>query len=98
MAKKKKEGGLVASAFSTPNTRPDPDQVNQRTAQITGDELPKSKGGRPKAQHGLKRTSILADPEQMLRLKMKALKERRHMYELFNDAIEAYLKDNGADS
>lgn len=74
-----------------PKVRPTPEQAEKAAAAITGDEDESRGRGRPKADHGLKRTSVLADREQMQRLKMQALREDRHMYELLFDAIGDYL-------
>jgi len=99
MAAKKKTTSRVSSAFSAKD-RPAPAEAKKAAAKATATGLGLNKDGspkqdergRPEAEHGLKRTSILADKEQMQRLKLQAVKEGRHMYELFSDAIEAYLK------
>ena len=88
MAAKKKTTSRVSSAFK-PKDRPAPAAAKKAAAEATGD---KTDGrGRPKATHGLTRTSVLADKDQMQRLKIEAAKQGRHMYELLSEAIEAYL-------
>jgi hypothetical protein len=52
--------------------------------------------GRPRADHQLTRTSILADGRQMEQLKQQAAKEGRHMYELYYDAVQDYLLNQRA--
>ena len=59
-------------------------------------EVEGSKMGRPKAGHGLKRTSALLDPEQMHRLKILAAKQHRYIYELMVDALEEFLNKHEA--
>ena len=65
-----------------------PAEAEKAAEAVTGK---KAGRGRPKANHGLTRTSVLADSDQMARLKVEAAKQRRHMYELLSEAIEAYL-------
>ena len=88
-AKKKTTTSRVSKAFAA-KERPAPAAAKKATAKVTGDNA--DGRGRPKATHGLTRTSVLADKDQMQRLKIEAAKQNRHMYELLGDAIEAYLK------
>jgi hypothetical protein len=85
MAKQKKS--RVTGAFS-PKERPAPAEAEKAAEAVTGK---KDGRGRPKANHGLTRTSVLADSDQMARLKVEAAKQRRHMYELLSEAIGDYL-------
>jgi hypothetical protein len=88
---KQKTTSKSADRFGT-KERPTLSQAKEAAGKI-GD--PK-KIGRPKsAPENLKRTSVMADRAQMQRLKVQAAKEDRHMYELLQDAIEAYLKRKG---
>ena len=89
MAAKKKTTSRVSGAFD-PKDRPAPAEAKKAAAAATGDK--QDGRGRPKATHGLTRTSVLADKDQMQRLKVEAAKQRRHMYELLSEAIEDYLK------
>jgi len=97
MAAKKKTTSRVSGAFDA-KPRPTAAAAKKAAAKATGlglnqDGTPKKdERGRPEASHELTRTSILADKAQMQRLKLQAVKEGRHMYELFADAVEAYLK------
>jgi|AntRauTorckE5430_2_1112549.scaffolds.fasta_scaffold116444_1 hypothetical protein len=88
MATKKKTTSRVSSAF-TPKDRPAPTEARKAAGKLTEDD--KRKPGRPKVDHNLKRTSILAGAERMQRMKVAAAKENRHFYELMNDAMDAYL-------
>lgn len=98
MAAKKKTTSRVSEAFSAKD-RPAPAAAKKAAAKATSDlglnkdgTPKKDERGRPKAGHGLTRTSVLADKTQMQRLKIEAAKQGRHMYELLAEAIEAYLK------
>ncbi|MGB3548707.1 MAG: hypothetical protein WBA17_17170 [Saprospiraceae bacterium] len=87
-AKKKAPTSKVSDAFA-PKRRPTAKEAAAAAAQITG--TPEDGRGRPKATHNLKRTSVLVDPDQMQQLKIQAVKESRHMYELLGEAIDHYL-------
>ena len=89
MAAKNKTTSRVSSAFNEKD-RPTPAAARTAAGEITGDK--KDGRGRPKATHGLTRTSVLADKDQMQRLKIEAAKEGRHMYELLSEAIDLYLE------
>jgi hypothetical protein len=89
MAKQKKS--RVTGAFG-PKDRPDPNEAPKAAEKAAEALTGKKTGrGRPKANHGLTRTSVLADSDQMARLKVEAAKQRRHMYELLSEAIGDYL-------
>ena len=91
MAAKKKTTSRVSDAFA-PKPRPTAKQAADATEKVTKGTASTEDGrGRPKATHGLKRTSVLVDPDQFQRLKLQALTERRHLYELLGDAIDNYL-------
>lgn len=83
MAKKSR----VKTAFEGSN-RPTPKQAEHAAEKVTRSE---KKIGRPKATHGLTRTSVLADSKKMKRLKVEAAKQGRNMYELLNEALGEYL-------
>ncbi len=98
MAAKKRNTSRVLSAFSE-KEYPTPAEAKKAAAAaisslgVNKDGTPKQdERGRPPANHGLVRTSILADKAQMQRLKVVAAKEGRHMYELHREALDAYLK------
>jgi hypothetical protein len=88
MATQKPTTTKSAARFAAKD-RPTPSEAKKAAAAATGDNT--RPVGRPKADHGLTRTSILADKAQMHRLKVEAVKQDRHMYELLSEAIEAYL-------
>jgi hypothetical protein len=91
MAAKKKTTSRVSNAFA-PKDRPTAKQAAEAAAKVTKETGTTDDGrGRPKATHGLKRTSVLVDPVQMQRLKLQAVTEGRHMYELLGEAINKYL-------
>lgn len=86
---KKKITTKAADRFAT-KKRPTPAEAKAAAAAAaTGDV--KRRPGQPRKDHGMKRTSIIADPEVMKRVKVQAAKEDRHAYELINEAILAYL-------
>jgi hypothetical protein len=87
-AKKKNTTSRISGAFG-PKVRPTAAEAKKAAAAATAP--PNRKPGRPKADHDLKRTSILADAKLMQRMKVAAAKENRHFYELMNDAMNAYL-------
>jgi hypothetical protein len=101
MAAKKKTTSRVSNAFSE-KEYPTQAEAKKAAAAATNDlglnldgTPKKDERGRPPANHGLTRTSILADKAQMQRLKVVAAKEGRHMYELHREALDAYLKGKG---
>lgn len=77
--------------------RPTPEEASRNAAQATSREEKRGPGRPPKEDkpENMKRTSISMDREQMDRLKVAAAIERRHVYELIGDAVEAYLQKVG---
>jgi uncharacterized protein (DUF4415 family) len=92
MAAKKKTTSRVSDAFSA-KERPAPAAAKKAAAEVTGDI--KRKPGRPKADHNLKRTTILSDPDLMRHLKKIALDEDCHLYEVVNEAFRDHIKRKG---
>ena len=91
-AKKKTTTSRVKDAFGA-KPRPTEAEARRTAEEITSAK--KETRGRPKATHGLRRTSVMADPEQMRRLKIAAAESGRHMYELLSEALEDYLAKHG---
>jgi len=89
MAKKKKGPSIVGDKFKK---LPDPEEARKRTGELLGEGDAEETRGRPKATHGLDRTSIMADRKKLDRLKMLSIKQGRYMYELLDDAITEYLQ------
>jgi len=88
----KKRTSRVSDAFSA-KERPARADAKKATAKVTGDL--KRKPGRPKADHNLKRTTILSDPDLMRQLKQIALNEDCHLYEVVNEAFREHIKRKG---
>lgn len=85
---KRKPTTKAADRFAE-KKRPTLSEAKAAAGKVTGTT---AKMGRPKTSPpNMKRTSIMADGEQMHRLKIAAAKENRHIYELLADAIEDYL-------
>jgi len=92
MAAKTKNTSRVSSAFGAKD-RPTPAAAKKAAGEITGDL--KRKPGRPKADHDLKRTTILSDPDLMRQLKQIALNQDCHLYEVVNEAFREHIKRKG---
>lgn len=90
MAAKKKTTSRVSSAFK-PKDRPAPAEAKKAAAEATGDNSKKI--GRPKATHGLKRTSVMIDPDKMAKIKKLAIDESCHVYELIDEAFTLLISD-----
>ena len=92
MAKDKKRQSIVGNKFPTP------EEARKRTGEILGETEPEEsrKPGRPKKNRdpNIKRTSMIVDQRKMHELKTLALTQKRHAYELLDEAITEYLEKN----
>ena len=92
MAKSRKS--IVAGSFA-PKERPTAEEARKAAEKIkqeTEDDSDGRKMGRPHKTHGLKRTSIQADPKLMRRMKVLASLRGEYIYETLNSAMEEYLE------
>ena len=83
--------GLYCLIYSVAHARNN--QMPRKEEEIDDNQKDQQPGpGRPRATHGLKRTTVMVDPDQMLRLKLVAVRSGRHMYEVLGDALDSYLE------
>lgn len=83
----KQKSSIVSGAFA-PKERPSAEEARKAAEEATASE---SQMGRPRATHGYKQTSILADLSLMQRMKALAGGKGLFLYDVMNEAMQEYL-------
>ena len=70
---------------------PDPDADPAETDQV--DQVKRGKG-RPPADHGKKRYTIIIEPDYITKMKIIAARQNRQISEAFSEAVADYIEKN----